>query len=297
MNNFFEFPLGVIAHDAGAANHIIAWLKGCDHHEMHVCMEGPAAKLWEQSLASQINMPLNEIVSRSSMLLTGTGWESTLEHDARKLARVAGVKSAAVIDHWTNYPERFVHKGETVLPDEIWVTDKYARNIAEDKFPGLKIVQLPNIYLDSMVRRVRECEQAWQKRTGKHLLYVLEPIREAWGCTKQQGEFQALNYFIENLELLQLGCDLSIRLRLHPSEPQGKYDQWIEANRNIKISIDESSTIAESVAWSDVVVGCQTYAMVVALAAEKKVISSIPPSVPACILPQTEIIKLSDLVH
>ncbi len=299
MINSLDFPLGVVAHDAGAANHIIAWLKGFNIEKIHACMEGPAARLWGQSFGTraQLNVTLSEAISRSNMLLTGTGWGSVLEHDARKLARSAGLKSIAVIDHWTNYHERFVRCGEEVLPDEIWVTDEYAKKLAEREFPNLKVVQLPNAYLDNLVQEVRAQEHAWIKRAECNLLYVLEPIRETWGYAKQPGEFQALDFFVENLSLLQSDGNLSIRLRPHPSDSIDKYDKWLEVQKNVQISLDESPSLAESIAWADVVVGCHTYAMVVALAAGRRVISSIPSWAPSCILPQVGILKLTDLVH
>lgn len=294
-----DFPLGVVAYDAGAANHIIAWLKGCDDSGLYACMEGPAARLWAQSfhVRARLSVTLPQVISQSSMLLTGTGWASALEHDARKLARSAGLKSVAVIDHWANYHERFVRGGEEVLPDEIWVTDEYAKKLAEMEFPNLKVVQLPNAYLDGLVQEVREQEHAWINRAECNLLYVLEPIREIWGYGKQSGEFQALDFFVKNLSRLQLDGSLSIRLRPHPSDPIGKYSQWLEAQKNVQISLDESPSLAKSIAWADVVVGCHTYAMVVALAAGRRVISSIPSWAPPCILPQAGILKLTDLVH
>ena len=88
---------------------------------------------------------------------------------------------------------------------------------------------------------------------------------------------------------------LSIKLRPHPSDHIGKYNQWIESQKNLDVSLDDSLTLAEAIAWSNVVVGCQTYAMVVALASGRQVICSIPPRVATCVLPQTEIVKLAEL--
>ena len=296
---FQGFSLGVVAHDAGAANHIIAWLKVCNHEEMHVCLEGPAALLWEHSFPD--GPPpletLSEVISRSNVLLTGTGWASTLEHDARKSAKSAGLKSIAVIDHWTNYRERFVRNGEEVLPDEIWVVDEYAKKLAEGEFPNLKVVQLPNVYLEKLVREVRDQEHDGTKANQDYLLYVLEPIRQVWGENKQSGEFQALDFFVENLSCLGLSRNLLIVLRPHPSDSQGKYDSWIHAQKNLQISLDESPSLASSIAAVNTVVGCQTYAMVIALAAGRRVFSSIPPWAPSCILPQAGIVKLAVLVH
>ena len=296
MLDFLPFPIAVVAHDSGAVNHIIAWSKNVDRNQMQVCLAGPALLLWESSFPHAPISSLTDSLSTAKSLLSGTGWASNLEHDARKMARKLGIKSVAVVDHWTNYRNRFIRNGEEVLPDEIWVVDEHAREMAETEFPNTHIVQLPNFYLDNLVNEVRSKEAKSTRGAESHVLYVLEPIRQAWGAVNQPGEFQALDFFSEQIGLLRLGDNPSIKLRLHPSESIGKYDQWMEAQKDLHVTMDDSLALAESIAWSDVVVGCQTYAMVVALAAGKRVISSIPPWAPPCVLPQPGIVKLTDLL-
>lgn len=296
MFSSLQFPIAVVANDAGAANHIIAWLKNADHGQVRVCVTGPALTLWKRSFPQVHIYELTDALAKARSLISGTGWASSLEHDARKMARQLGINSIAVIDHWTNYRTRFIRDDVEILPDEIWVTDEYAKKLAESEFNNLKVVHLPNLYLDSLIQEIRQLERVGVARTGNNLLYALEPIRQAWGSGVVAGEFKGLDYFINNLGIFRLGGGLSIRLRPHPSDPVGKYDQWINAQKSVNISLDDSPTLAGSIAWSDVVVGCQTYALVVALAAGKRVFSSIPPWAPPCVLPQQGIIKLSDLL-
>lgn len=291
--------LCIVAHDAGSANHIIAWFKHLTNQQtnlIRVCVNGPALSLWLSAFTDSKISNLSDSLSNAKLLISGTGWQSNLEHDARKLARCLDIKSVAVIDHWTNYRDRFIRDGEEVLPDEIWVTDEYAKQLAENYFPNLPIVQLPNLYLENIVAEVRLQEDSVTKSPATRLLYVLEPIRQVWGNGDQLGEFQALDFFIKNKNLLGFGENLSIKLRPHPSDPIGKYDQWIKSQENLDVSLDNSRTLAEAIAWSSVVVGCHTYAMIVALAAGRRVICSIPPKVANCVLPQAEILKLADLI-
>ena len=302
MLESLPFPLVIVAHDAGAANHIIAWFIHLANQQtkpinrsVAVCVADPALSLWLKAFPDSKISNLSDVLSNSKLLISGTGWQSNLEHDARKLARSLGIKSVAVIDHWTNYRERFIRDGEEVLPNEIWVADEYAKKLADNYFPDLPILQLPNLYLESIVAEVRLQEASANKSAVTRLLYVLEPIRQVWGNGDQLGEFQALDFFIENIHLLGFGEHLSIKLRPHPSYYMGKYNQWIESQKNLDVSLDDSLTLAEAIAWSNVVVGCQTYAMVVALAASRRVICSIPPKVATCVLPQTEIVKLAEL--
>ena len=76
----------------------------------------------------------------SVSLLTGAGWASNLEHDARRLASVARIPSIAVIDHWVNYTQRVEREGVVILPEEIWVSDPYAAEIAKELFKGIAVV-------------------------------------------------------------------------------------------------------------------------------------------------------------
>jgi hypothetical protein len=291
-----EAPVVLAAHDAGAANHLIAWRKAHPDLALRACMRGPALALWQQAFPG-IDGALDpeSALAGAATLVSGTGWATSFEHDARLLARRHGVRVVALIDHWTNYKARFERAGVTALPDEIWVTDDDALVQAAALFPGVSLVQLPNLYLAHLLREVAACAQA-EPAQGNNLLYVLEPIRDAWGQDDGvEGEFRALDFFVEQLPQLGLGDGLAIRLRPHPSDPAGKYDAWIRSMDHLDIALDSARPLAASLAWAGAVVGCQTYAMVLALAAGKRVFSSVPPGVPACVLPQAGIVRLAGL--
>ena len=304
-------PLTVVAHDAGAANHIFAWLS---NQKPTLCLEGPARALWlvRTQKAEQVTDPesllpleldtlqspftesgLAAAISGATTVITGTGWESSLEHDARKLARDWGIRSIAVIDHWINYADRFVRNGEQVLPDEIWVSDTYAAEIAQAFFPTVRVIQQANDYLAGLVAEVESRQPIPFVGGNDRVLYVLEPIRHVWGELAELGEFLALDYFMAQRHRARVAHDAEIRLRAHPSDPPGKYDDWLNRQSNPRVSLDRSATLADALTWSNVVVGCQTYAMVLALACGRTVISSIPPWAPACTLPQLGIRHLS----
>jgi hypothetical protein len=307
-------PLTVVAHDAGAANHIFSWL---GDEQVKLYLTGPAQNLWQARInkklptqvtgSSQLQIqrePRIEIVNNnitaavlgSNTVITGTGWESDLEHEARKIARENRIYSIAVIDHWINYADRFIRNGDQVLPDEIWVSDRYALEIAQSVFPTIRVVQLPNVYLAGLVEEVEYLQQKENLQGNERVLYVLEPIRHLWGELNDLGEFLALDYFMANLHRVCHSVDAQIRLRPHPSDPPGKYDAWISRQTNKWVSLDVSPTLAEAIAWSNKVVGCQTYAMVIALSCGRSVISTIPGWAPQCALPHDGIIKLTEKI-
>jgi hypothetical protein len=289
--------LAVVAHDAGAANHLLAWLKDAPGLPLSALMQGPAQKLWQQQYGNLGDKSLPALLANAGTLISGTGWASTLEHEARKLARQLGLYSIAVIDHWTNYPERFVRDGCQELPDEIWVSDSYAKALAEAAFPRLLVVQQSNNYLGALVQEVRALERSQensaQQQQNPRLLFVLEPIRQAWGAQINQGEFIALENFYKQLKRLPQPKKLDIKLRPHPSDAAGKYQAWIAQHSDLAISLDDSATLAHALAWATVVIGCQSYAMVLALAAGRQVFCAIPEWAPASSLPFKAIRSLS----
>lgn len=288
-------PIAVVAHDAGAANLITGWLKDLPTAHIRISVAGPALDIFAAELPHLTNMALTDSLYGAGTLLSGTSSRaSNIEHEARVLAREGCIPSIGVIDHWVNYAERFVRNEQQVLPDEIWVSDEIALSLAQDCFPAHPVRQLRNRYLEQLVEKITA--RTSREIDGKtRVLYVLEPIRARWGNNDTLGEFQALDFFISKLGLLGLGNDTEIRLRAHPSDPSGKYNAWCAAHSQLNISVDATQTLSDLIAWADWVVGCETFAMVIALHANKRILSTLPPYAPPCKLPQKEIRMLRDL--
>jgi hypothetical protein len=289
-----RLPLAVVAHDAGAANLILGWIRELPPAQLRLCASGPAARLFTTAFPNHVLLSADTALAGAAMLLSGTsGPRSDLEHAARKLARQRGLPSVGVIDHWVNYAQRFTRADETVLPDEIWVADAHAATLARQTFPGCTVREQPNRYLEAIVA---EAHAASQPHPGvTHVLYVLEPMHSDWGRGGSDGEFQALDFFCEHAALLGLPSDARIRLRPHPSDARGKYSHWLEPHGDELITLDESGTLAKAIGWADWVVGCESYALVAGLAAGRRIASTLPPWAPVCRLPHPELIHLRDL--
>lgn len=276
-------PLAVAAHDAGAANLIAGWLQHDMPLDVRIAADGPARAILTAACPSGRCAPIEAALDGAQMLLSGTSRASLIEHEARKLARARGVRAVAVVDHWVNYRPRFQRGDEYVLPDVVWVVDAYAAAAAREAFPGVSICEQPNRYLDALLAEIGPPRPPSDET---RILYVLEPFRTNWSHGEMSGEFQALDFFLERLPSLGAASRLRIRLRPHPDDPPGKYDAWIERHADrFDVAMDAESPLASALTWADWVVGCETYAMVVALYAGRAVWSSLPPWAPACRLP------------
>ena len=289
--------VAVACNDAGAANIIINWLRVMPQIKVRAHLGGPAIDLWHRAFPETVNYGLKDALQGSHMLLSGTGWASSLEYDARNMASEAGVFSVAVIDHWVNYEERFIRNERAIHPDEIWVVDEYGYDLALSTFPSLKVRLLPNYYLIEQVKLIKAFESTLFPHPGyTNILYALEPIRSSWGSGQVvPGEFQALDYFIYNLEKIIKG-KINIKLRPHPSGKDGKYDDWVSRQgTSVTFEISKNSSLHKDIAWSDIVVGCQTYVLILGLNVGKRTISSLPPHAPESLLPYREIEELRRL--
>lgn len=288
-------PLAVVCHDAGATNLILPWLD-LDRVHVRAFVQGPADKLWRDRFGERgLVGSLDEAIGGAQMLLSGTGWASDLEHRARIEAAAHGLHSVAVIDHWVNYAPRFQRDGHRVMPDQIWVTDAEAFALAQATFPGHDVRLHPNLYLRAQVEHIAACPDP---RTAQTVLYVLEPARDDWG-RGVPGEYQALDYFVACADTLGLRRPLTLRLRPHPSDPPGKYDDWIARQRDaeLDVEIDDAASLGEAidrVAW---VAGCESMALVVGLAAGRRVVCTLPPWAPPCRLPHRGLIHLQRSVE
>jgi hypothetical protein len=259
---------------------------------MQVYMEGPALVLWQRAFpAHKLCKTLEDALEGCRSLLTGTGWASDLEFDAIDAASDLGLQTAALLDHWTNYEQRFIRRGRIVWPKEFWVVDQYAFTIATQVFPEKCVKQVSDFYLKTQVQQIGSTPSDSEEQT---LLYLLEPARSNWGLNRP-GEFQALDYMLENLARLSLPEGVRILLRPHPSESLDKYSDWVAQHADKKVALDNSATLAEAVSQANWVAGCESYALVVALASGRTVYCTLPPWAPTCRLPHEGLIHIKSL--
>ena len=99
---------------------------------------------------------------------------------------------------------------------------------------------------------------------------------------------------MENLEVL--GIEIKkIIIRPHPSENINKYN-WV-CEKSLYVEKPSSNkTLLEQIVEAEIVVGCESMAMIVGLLAQKRVISSIPRGGKKCGLPHSEIEHLQDII-
>lgn len=293
--------IGVVAHDAGSAEILSSYIRQ-NNLICNYCLAGPAIKIFSLKLGPLTNMSLEELVENSDKVLCGTSLTARHEWEAIAIAKKLAKHSTAVIDHWTNYRERFVRDGVWHFPDEVWVGDETAQKLAIDLLPELKITYVENAYFIDQKKELEKLSSKKKDKTpGTKILYVTTPMRAGglelynnprhWGYTEED----ALRYFLSNVKCLSNNIS-SIEIRTHPKEKNDKYD-WAYSEYDLPLNRAHGLSLMEQIVECDVVAGCATMAMVVGLLAEKRVVSCIPVGGRIKPLPHQDIEKMHELLE
>jgi hypothetical protein len=302
-------PLAVVAHDAGGAELLSSLLQ---RHQVlqrlpvRLALAGPALAIFGRKLGPELPLcSLDEALDGAGMLLAGSGWASPLEWQALGGARGRGIHSVVMLDHWVNYRSRFTREGRLCLPDALWLGDGEALALARQQLAEVPALLLPNPYLADLLATLPAIDGGQPPRAGHvRVLYVAEPVcepaRRQFGDPMHHGysEHQALDWALAQLPAALAAAGLridSLVLRPHPSEAADKYGRqlagWQQAC-GFPLRRSSAATLLEDLAACEVVVGCQSMAMAIGLAAGRRVYCAIPPGGTPCVLPQVGIVQL-----
>ncbi len=292
--------LCVVSHDAGGAE-ILASYVARNRIACEFVLDGPGLTVFQRRLGRVKPICLNAALDKCDEFLTGTSWQSNLEWKALVGARELGKKTISFLDHWGNYRERFIRNKVECLPDTFYVGDVLAEKLTRQMFPRKPVFLISNPHFDDVREAFSKLENCsgTKLKDGLRVLFVCEPLTEHgglqygderhWGYT----EFEALRYFFEKRESLGSPV-IKLVIRPHPSESKQKYREIAHEFGKIAF-IGGKKTLLQEIAECDVVVGCESMAMVIGLIAGRRVVSAIPPGGRPCSLPQSEIESLAAL--
>ena len=286
----------IVASDAGAAE-ILSFFVKKKKYEYNYLLKGSAKKIFKKNLGKFNTISLKDSLKKTTLYICGTGWQSDIHIQVIKAARSKDIKVIAYLDHWTNYKNRFFKNNEYYFPDEIWVGDEKAYKIAKKTF-NIKVKKINNYYLD-YIKKEFECKFTKNKKLLKktNILYVTEPTSKVknnqWKLNKYDyDEFSSLIFFLNKIKFIYK--NFKIRLKTHPAENPKKYN-YILKKYNYNIQINKTSNLINEIKNSEVVVGCNTLALYLAIVAKKNVLCSIPTK-QRSLLPFKQIKYLRNLV-
>jgi hypothetical protein len=289
--------VAVVCNDAGSAEIISSWLLH-QNEEFLLVLEGPALGIFTRKISNIKIHSLDSALKKADWLVTGTSIFSSLELDAIAKSKALNLKSVTFLDHWGNYHKRFVKNNKQFLPDELWAGDIYAYDMAKRIFPHTKVILEENAYFKSIKTASTNLKKKnHYHKKSEYILYLCSPVAEhaklLHGDEKYWGydEHDRIKYFMLNLHKLN-AASKKVVLRPHPSEKVEKYN-WVLDEFGPLVSIDDRKTLLEQVLESEVVVGCNSMGLVVAIIAGKRVVSSLAPDDAECTIPMKELEHLN----
>lgn len=226
------------------------------------------------------------------------------ELNCLKEAKQKNIYTISFIDHWVNFKLRFTDTGgETIYPNEIWVVDEKAKQLAiAEGLPSTLLKVTGNPYH----RYLKEqWKPAWQgksylssldiKPDAFHVVFAPDPL--SLRNAKEKTGFDEAEALRDLLEVISGFNDEHIWLLVkpHPLQPEGILQKEMEKTTWTKVSFLENADTLELINAADLVIGFFSNFLLDAKALSKKVVRYFPGNDEADLLSHEQsLLKIKD---
>lgn len=258
------------SHDAGGAELLSSFIVA-NKLIGKFLLSGPAIKIFQSKNLPIAENQISALKAETSILFSSTG-TTDFEYSTMSIARQSDTKVFVILDHWVNYTERFKRRGEEVTPNLILVVDEYAYEIAKKKFPSNEVILTKNYFLESIKRDFLNLDE---KMIEYDYVFMCESQSKnsTIELALKSDIVQGMRYFFDYLS--SIGENNSrILVRPHPSDIDKDY-MSITPKSFPSVTISSKRNLLEVLRISNVIVGCNSMALVIADAVGKTVFSAV----------------------
>lgn len=226
------------------------------------------------------------------------------ELNCLKEAKQKNIYTISFIDHWINFKLRFTDaKGETTYPNEIWVVDEKAKQLAiEEGLPEKTINVTGNpyhYYLKSFWKSSWEGKSYFSSLNinpnAYHIVFAPDPL--SLRNMKEKVGFSEEEALHDILEVISGFHDETIFLvvKCHPLQPEEILEKEIEKTGSRNVSLIKNADTLEMIHAADLVIGFYSNFLLDAKALGKNVVRYYPGNEEADLLNHDHsLIKLKD---
>lgn len=258
----------VISNDAGGANMLASYFY-FNNYKISTALSGPAVKVFKQYQIKCLEykrFDIEKLISSHDIIYTGTGWQTNLEKKAIETAKIYNKKIITFFDHWYNPEERFLLNKKKFLPDEIWVNNgKLFKLLLKNPFFfETKIKLISNTQKKYSIELYKKIKK--KKTCHFKILFLCEPFSNKIDGFSLSKIIKSLIFFLKKNKKKIILC-----IRPHPSQNINnfKFINKLQYNK-ISIYISKTPRLEKDIKNSDIVVGCNSFALVIALWLKKK---------------------------
>jgi hypothetical protein len=224
-----------------------------------------------------------------TFVLLGTSYPSNaFEISILRKATNDGIKVVSFFDHWQNFKARFIYNGVLSYPNEIWVMDEIAYEIASmEGIPKQKLIIEENPYFQKLKNWKQLVDQSEgniksiQLINEDYILFLPDFIADSNESAEVYGfdEFSVLADIVDIMKSNGLLNIFKLKIRLHPSHSIPRVLNHVSAkfpNSTKDIIIDTDSDIKELVYSANCVVGMFSNALLEAQIINNCIIRYLP---------------------
>ncbi len=270
-----------ISHDRGGSEYLYEYIKRYRIKKKIFCLKGPAYKFFKTKIKNLKNFSFNSLKKHKiKKIITSTSFINFYHIEGIKLAKKEKIQSYSILDDWNDYKKRFTFKKKLFLPDYIIVYNKYAYNLAKSDFPNHKIILLEDLFLKNILKKINigKRKKKLSKNKNTKILYLSDPIElntPSKSKMKLYNEKNVISYMCKNI--YKIAKNYTIRVRMHPKciKDKLKIKKYFRMN-NFKISFSNNKNLISDILEHDIILGCETQALIPAYYSKKRVFSVIP---------------------
>ena len=219
-------------------------------------------------------------------VFTGTSYTSIIELLYIEEAKFRNIKSISFIDHYTRYPDRFILNGESLYPDEIYLTDDRAMRIAfEYKLDEYsKLVITGNFFHHFL--------EQWTPKTPracfipgltipddkKILVFAPDPMSNVGGKIKFGFDETDVWAILAKALISEFKEILIVVIKLHPNQNTLYLKNFISASIYSNVIYANDTDSIELTYYADVVSGMYSSFLIESSKFNKKVLRILPNS-------------------
>jgi hypothetical protein len=264
MENFKNLKKNilVVSNDAGGANQIYYFLKK-KKINYRSYITGPAKKIFNNK--NNINIS-NTNISIFDNIIFGSG-SSDKEYIILQKAIKQKIHTIVFLDNWVNFYKRLKRSKNSLLPDEIWVSDNSAYRLANKFFKGKILIKLVNnYYLDFIKDKIKKKKLKKKYKTKVLFLSANYDSLRFKIKKKINKDFKLFEIFIKKKNII---CGIikkkivKIDILPHPSEKKNKYDKLVKKYKH-KINILKNKKLENIIFKYKFAVSTNSYALMVA---------------------------------
>jgi hypothetical protein len=264
--------IAIACNDAGASqtiSHIASKLKSSK--AINLQLSGPAEEIFNLKNLYSNSENLEHLVQNSQVVLTGTGWQTSIESDILELSHKFNKPSVVVLDHWNDYRQRFAKKnGIIILPSKLIVTNYLSAYLARTEIPEVEVLKITDFYVNDLISKYNGFEDNLDIGSGD-VLYLSDG--RVFKEDSLDNQTESLNQLTKSITFLEnyIGNKINrVIVRPHPADGDSNIPPEVIGGIVFKT---EYLDLVEQLKKSSIVIGTDSMAMYVAMKLGKNVVT------------------------